>query len=543
MAHMQKFKGSSATHIIGHCERDRGKEGYLKYRNGSYIDESRTHLNRSYPTPADGRRRLRDRLNQVAPRRRKDAVTMIDWVVTLPETLSEADEKAKMDFFRVSTAFLNARYGEQNLVGAYLHFDETTPHLHYCFVPVVTDQDGTERLCAKQLMSRKELNSFHKELDKTLEDYFDMPGLALTGITEAQGGNKSISELKQYDTTKYRQYQADLLKTSQELKITSEKLEDVKNELDPYLDIKTAQNANLSLGKSVPGGYMLLKESDALQLHTKAAAYVANQPRLENAEKLEKETAEKLELAEMESRRIIDKAKKDMQQYCQQETERIERQKRETDMAYKRQLTLNQRLEAAELELSNKDKLLHESRSGMRSLEKKILELESVNERLIQINGASYFVLDMLKKEDQGCTELLLASANGGEIRRARYTENLNAYVLQKSWYGTGTNALISAAVDFKGDSQEVCSQLLCGMDDREQFGAMLEAEFPITAGNKALQKHLYALYSQIEHGSAFVKNLKALFKREIEDFLEPSKEISFTAYQNRDIDDDWDLE
>lgn len=196
MAHMQKFKGSSSSHIIGHCEREKGKEGYLKYHNGSYIDESRTHLNRSFPTPANGRRRLYDRLEKVAPKRRKDAVTMIDWVVTLPEALSEADEKAQMDYFRISTAFMNKRYGEQNLVGAYLHFDETTPHLHYCFVPVVTDPDGTERLCAKQLMSKKELNCFHKELDKTLEDYFDIPGLALTGITKAQGGNKSVSELK-----------------------------------------------------------------------------------------------------------------------------------------------------------------------------------------------------------------------------------------------------------------------------------------------------------------------------------------------------------
>lgn len=240
MAHMQKFKGSSATHIIGHCEREKGKEGYLKYRNGSYIDESRSHLNRSYPTHVDGRRRLRERLDQVAPKRRKDAVTMIDWVVTLPESLSEADEKAQIDFFRVSAAFLNKRYGEQNLVGAYLHFDETTPHLHYCFVPVVNDPDGTERLCAKQLMSKKELNRFHKELDKTLEDYFDMPGLALTGITKSQGGNKSVSELK---------------KVSKQVNV----LKNVKNRLERQIETlrgqllsEVDQDAVIELFKALP---------------------------------------------------------------------------------------------------------------------------------------------------------------------------------------------------------------------------------------------------------------------------------------------------
>lgn len=196
MAHMQKFKGSSASHILGHCERERGKEGYLKYRNGSYIDESRTQYNQSFPAAGKGKQRLEQRLAEVAPKRRKDAVTMIDWVVTLPEQLSDSSGKAISRFFTTTLHFLSDRYGEKNLVGAYLHVDETTPHLHYCFVPVVTDPDGTERLCAKQLMSRKELNSFHKELDTELEKCFGIPGLALTGITKEQGGNKSVSELK-----------------------------------------------------------------------------------------------------------------------------------------------------------------------------------------------------------------------------------------------------------------------------------------------------------------------------------------------------------
>lgn len=196
MAHMQKFKGSSAAHILGHCEREKGKEGYLKYHNGSYIDESRTQYNQSFPAEGTGKQRLEQRLAEVAPKRRKDAVTMIDWVVTLPAQLSDSSGKAISRFFSTTLHFLSDRYGAKNLVGAYLHVDETTPHLHYCFVPVVTDPDGTERLCAKQLMSKKELQSFHRDLDRELESIFGIPGLALTGITKEQGGNKSVSELK-----------------------------------------------------------------------------------------------------------------------------------------------------------------------------------------------------------------------------------------------------------------------------------------------------------------------------------------------------------
>lgn len=199
MAHMQKFNSSSAAHIIGHCERERSKEGYLKYRNNSYINESRTQYNQSFPAKdtGSGKQRLQQRLAEVAPKRRKDAVIMIDWVVTLPEQLSDASGTAVARFFNTVLNFMSDRYGEKNLVGAYLHVDETTPHLHYCFVPVVTDSDGKERLCAKQLMSKKELNSFHRELDKELESCFGVPGLALTGVTKEQGGNKSVSELKE----------------------------------------------------------------------------------------------------------------------------------------------------------------------------------------------------------------------------------------------------------------------------------------------------------------------------------------------------------
>ena len=105
MAHMQKFKGSSASHILGHCEREKGKEGYLKYHNGSYIDESRTQYNQSFPAEGTGKQRLEQRLSEVAPKRRKDAVTMIDWVVTLPAQLSDSSGKAISRFFSTTMHF------------------------------------------------------------------------------------------------------------------------------------------------------------------------------------------------------------------------------------------------------------------------------------------------------------------------------------------------------------------------------------------------------------------------------------------------------
>jgi hypothetical protein len=197
MAHMAKFKGAAAAHIIGHCERERSNEGYLKYHNGSEIDENRTKLNVSFYDQS-GHKMLKNRLEEVAPKRRKDAVTMVDWVVTLPEQLFDYSREQQLDFFYAVKDFLDRRYGEKNCCGAYIHFDETTPHLHYTFVPVVSDpENGHEKLCCKDLMRKAELNAFHRELDREMAEKYGLKGLILNGKTRAQGGNLEIAELRE----------------------------------------------------------------------------------------------------------------------------------------------------------------------------------------------------------------------------------------------------------------------------------------------------------------------------------------------------------
>lgn len=53
-------------------------------------------------------------------------------------------------------------YGEQNVLSAYIHKDETTPHMHFSFIPVTVDKDGKEKLCAKEVVDRKELKTIRK---------------------------------------------------------------------------------------------------------------------------------------------------------------------------------------------------------------------------------------------------------------------------------------------------------------------------------------------------------------------------------------------
>lgn len=55
-------------------------------------------------------------------------------------------------------------------MAAVVHYDETTPHLHYAFVPVVFDDKKSRyKVSAKEVLTRHDLQSFHEDLDQDLK--------------------------------------------------------------------------------------------------------------------------------------------------------------------------------------------------------------------------------------------------------------------------------------------------------------------------------------------------------------------------------------
>jgi hypothetical protein len=122
---------------------------------------------------------------------RKDVNVMCSWVVTAPEDLKPEQEK---EFFQESYRFLEAKYGRENVVSSYVHKDEVTPHMHFCFMPVVSDRKrGGFKISAKECVKRTDLEQFHEKLQCHLEE----KGISCSIINEAtKEGNKAIKELK-----------------------------------------------------------------------------------------------------------------------------------------------------------------------------------------------------------------------------------------------------------------------------------------------------------------------------------------------------------
>lgn len=166
MAHLQKYK-SEATHaILDHCARSRS--GTLERDN---IDQSRTPLNLTLgaPDPEAGKAAILDRIKTVkqshtkitGKKVRADAVEFGDWIITAPQSLPEDRHQ---EFFKETFKFLQQRYGAENVPCGFVHMDESQPHMH---CPIVPEKAG--KLNGKAVFNRKDLQSFHSDLQKKLE--------------------------------------------------------------------------------------------------------------------------------------------------------------------------------------------------------------------------------------------------------------------------------------------------------------------------------------------------------------------------------------
>ena len=133
MANAQKYTRAACGHLAAHYERKKDEKGeYIKFGNQD-IDPQKTHLNYNL-APRRGLEQIdfiRQRTTEARTLKRDDVNVMCSWVVTLPEYrhhnqnlhVSPDKEQVERLFFERTYRFLCDRYGEQNVVSAYVHKD------------------------------------------------------------------------------------------------------------------------------------------------------------------------------------------------------------------------------------------------------------------------------------------------------------------------------------------------------------------------------------------------------------------------------------
>lgn len=185
--HIEKFKATAIGHMCSHYDRSQNVLSNID------IDKSKTkeNYNLCHVQPIKQSEFVRNKVEEIGVRT-KSTVLMCTWIVTLPKNVRAEDEEL---FFQKAYEFLANRYGEQNVVSAYVHKDEVTPHMHFAFCPIVYDKEKKKnKFCAKELITRTELRTIHGDMDAYIEKELGYNCGVQNGATKE--GNLSVAELR-----------------------------------------------------------------------------------------------------------------------------------------------------------------------------------------------------------------------------------------------------------------------------------------------------------------------------------------------------------
>lgn len=352
--HYGKYKGKAdVRRVLEHA--DRGQEGVADHEHSNeLIDPERTYLN--YELKDRGGLSAiqyhRQRIEQIAAETkertgkaiRKDAILLCSWMVTAPKSLPK-DKQA--EFFKGAYEWFSKRYGEDNIVTAAVHLDETSPHMHLQFTPIV-EKKGVRRLCARDLETPQKLQQVHPQLQKVLTKQLGCPVELLNGATD--GGNKTVNELKAKK----------LEKKVEELQKEVEELKTARSE-----EVFAKAGAIKAIGEKLTGNKKLT--ADEVETVKNVAATVEQiqaefQRRIEEAEQSKKVTEtlqnelqatleqeqDKIQAeAQMLSGNDIARSKRLMEQVKEQASAEIAKMRQEKDGAVKKQEALKEQLKQA----------------------------------------------------------------------------------------------------------------------------------------------------------------------------------------------------
>lgn len=318
MAHVQKFTKAPTAHMFKHFERAKNEQGeYVKFTNQS-IDLTKSHLNynlapdRNMSQGEFVRKRCTD--DGVKCMNRKDVNVMCSWIVTAPRDLAEENHRL---FFEEVYNFLTKRYGEENVVSAFVHMDETQPHIHFAFVPIVPNKKrGGFKVSAKELVNKSDLLKFHPDLSKHMISVFGYNIGIENGATTL--GNQTVEQLKAGEELKqnlnsqldnlnqkveFTQGHVDFLdkevdeKSAVVERLDSEQstlestIQSDKSELDKIAkkkaDVKAVEN--MEVKHTMFGGKVTLAEDDFNNLQTLAQKQIVS---AKSTKKLKSEVAE-----------------------------------------------------------------------------------------------------------------------------------------------------------------------------------------------------------------------------------------------------------
>ena len=241
VCHFGKYKSGNVFGLQKHNQREN------KNYSNMDIDKARTPLN--YDLVNQGNiinylKRVKSIIeaNRISERAiRKDATIYCECIISSDSDFFEnLTEDKQKEFFKNSLDYLRSKIGEEFIISANVHLDETTPHMHVGFVPIIENS-----LSAKKLIDRK----FLREVQDQLPAYLKNLGFDIQrGIKGSKRKHKDTKELKkELDRELENKY-----KDINAIESYKNELEGKIEQLEAHLNQKTIEydNVTKTLGKN-----------------------------------------------------------------------------------------------------------------------------------------------------------------------------------------------------------------------------------------------------------------------------------------------------
>ena len=258
------------------------------------------------------------------------------------------------------------------LIGAYIHMDEASPHLHLDYVPVATGYSrGLEKRnsldkAMKQMGFQPEQESRKNNATKLWKENERAVFGEICRSLGLEVEPERKSERKSLTGDEYKEARDEMIGEIEQEKNA------IVAEVEPLRELKTGIDEIDSTGKTILPGVVAVKKKDLEAVKEQAKAYTANRDEIGELRQRSAAVSQREQRADQREQQLDNKAQE------------LARQQQQLKQMYQRQLNLNQLLEKSERDGKAKDKQIADLQSENSSLRGQI---RSLTVQLDQIKG------------------------------------------------------------------------------------------------------------------------------------------------------------
>lgn len=286
---------------------------------------------------------------------------VVQWGSKEDFTSQEMREKAKEALVQYVEGF-EVRNANLKLIGAYIHMDEASPHLHLDYIPVA---HGYKR----GLDTRNSLDKAMKEMGFQPEEESRKNNATKLWKESERAVFGEICRNLGLEVEEERASDRKNLTVDEYKAVKDQMIGDIEQAIEPLRELKTDIDEIDTTGTKLPFGVVAIKDKDLAGIKEQAKAYTVNRDEIGTLRERVAAVSQREQCAQQR------------EQELDQKNAVIRKKAQYLLEAYDRQGHLNELLEKAEKDGREKDKLIDKLQRENSSLRQ---ELSSVKETLMQ---------------------------------------------------------------------------------------------------------------------------------------------------------------